>query len=229
MTRLGRIVRESAVDLYYSFSSLVPANVVFGVGLIALVFAMANASLGWVVAVVVVPLAAGCMALATTLVRDGHTDLGEYAAVIRRPAPVLVLGALQLGVGLVLVVDLLVGAALGEVPGGIMLLSAVFGLVILWTYSVAAWPIVLDPWRRGEPIGARLRLALMLLVAQPVGLTAFALLLGAFLVVATVAFAAIASFGFAFACLVAARYVLPLADRLDGRTSDEGTPGDKGP
>ena len=222
-------MRDSAVDLYYSFASLVPANVAFGIGLIALVLAMAASSLGWVVAVVLVPLAAGCMGLATTLVRDGHTDLGEYAAVIRRPGQVVVLGTLQLGVGLVLVVDLLVGGAVGSVLGGVMLLSAVFGLVILWSYSVAAWPIVLDPWRRDDPIGARLRLALVLLVAKPVGVTAFALLLAAFLVVATVAFAAVATVGFAFACLVAARYVLPLADRLEGRTSGEWRPGDKPP
>ena len=202
-------MRESAVDLYYSFSSLLPANLAFGIGLIVLVVALAGSSLGWVLAVVLVPLAAGCMALATTLVRDHHTDLGEYAAVIRRPGQVLVLGAFQLGAGLVLVVDLLVGAAVGSVPGGIMLLSSLFGLVILWAYSIAAWPIVLDPWRRDEPIGARLRLALVLLVRRPIGLPAFALLLGAFLVAASVVFAVIVTFGFAFACLVAARYVLP--------------------
>jgi hypothetical protein len=55
------------------------------------------------------------------------------------------------------------------------------GLAILWTYAVVAWPIVLDPVRRGERM------------------------------------AAIVTFGLALACLVAARYVLPSADRLEGR------------
>ena len=83
-----------------------------------------------------VPVTAGCMALATTLVRDGHTDLGEFAAVLRRPWLALGLGVAQLAVGAVLVVDLLVGAALGTAIGGVLVVSAVYGLAILWIYAV---------------------------------------------------------------------------------------------
>ena len=124
----------------------------------------------------------------------------------------------------VLVVDLLVGTSLGMPIGGVLVVSAVYGLAILWTYAVVAWPIVLDPRRRDEPLAARLRLAAMLLVARPGRMFSLAALVGIFLGVATVAVAAIVTFALALAWLVAARYVLPAADRLEGRPAVEGEP-----
>jgi hypothetical protein len=217
--RVGPTVRRAAIDLYYNFSSFIPANVIFGVGLILVIGAVATSPFGWIAILGLVPLTAGCMALATSLVRDGHTDFGEFTAQVRRPWPALAFGAAQLGVAAVLVIDLMVGAALGSPIGGILLASALYGLAILWMYAVVAWPIVLDPVRRGEPIAARLRLAGTLLVVHPLRLASFAALLGVFLVIATVAVAAIVTFALALACLVAARYVLPAADRLEGRAS----------
>jgi hypothetical protein len=215
-------VRQGALDLYYNFSSFIPANVIFGIGLIAVAAAVANTPWGSVVGIALVPVTAGCMALATSLVRDGHTDLGEFAAVLRRPWSVLGLGVAQLAVGAVLVVDLLVGAALGTAIGGVLVVSAVYGLAILWIYVVIAWPIVLDPARRGDPLAARLRLAAMLLIAHPLRMAALALLVGVFLVAATILVAAIVTFALALAWLVVAREVLPAADRLEGRTATVG-------
>ena len=87
---------RAALDLYYNFSSFIPANVIFGIGLIVAAAAVANTPWGAVVGMALVPVTAGCMALATTLVRDGHTDLGEFAAVLRRPWLALGLGVAQL-------------------------------------------------------------------------------------------------------------------------------------
>jgi hypothetical protein len=215
--RIGATARQSALDLYYNFASLIPANVIFGIGLILVIGAMAVAPFGWIAVIGLVPLAAGCMRLATSLVRDGHTDLGTYAAQILRPWPAWALGGAQLGAVLVLVVDLVVGSALDNPMGGVLVVSALYGMAILWIYAVVAWPIVLDPVRADQSVATRLRLAGMLLVAQPARMAALAVLLGVFLVVATVAVAAIVTFALALACLVAARYVLPAADRLEGR------------
>ena len=215
--RVGATVRQAAVDLYYNFSSFIPANILFGIALILVIGAVAGSPLGWIAILGLVPMTAGCMGLATSLIRDGHTDLGEFAAQLRRPWPALALGAVQIVLAAVLIVDLMVGDALGSTIGGILLLSALYGLAILWIYAVVAWPIVLDPVRNGEPMAARLRLAGMLVVAHPVRMAGFALLLGVFLGIATIAVAAIVTFALALACLVAARYVLPAADRLEGR------------
>ena len=187
-------MRQSALDLYYNFSSFIPANVIFGIVLIVAAAAVANTPWGAVVGIALVPVTAGCMALATTLVRDGHTDLGEFAAVLRRPWLALGLSVAQLAVGAVLVVDLLVGAALGTAIGGVLVVSAVYGLAILWIYAVIAWPIVLDPVRRGDSLASRLRLAAMLLIARPLRMAGLALLVGVFLVASTIAVAAIVTF-----------------------------------
>ena len=210
-------MRQSALDLYYNFSSFIPANVIFGIVLIVAAAAVANTPWGAVVGIALVPVTASCMALATTLVRDGHTDLGEFAAVLRRPWLALGLGVAQLAVGAVLVVDLLVGAGLGTAIGGVLVVSAVYGLAILWIYAVIAWPIVLDPVRRGDSLASRLRLAAMLLIARPLRMAGLALLVGLFLAVATILVAAIVTFALALAWLVVARSVLPAADRLEGR------------
>lgn len=215
-------MRQSALDLYYNFSSFIPANVIFGMVLIVAAAAVANTTWGAVVGIALVPVTAGCMALATTLVRDGHTDLGEFAAILRRPWLVLGLGIAQLGIGAVLVVDLVVGASLGTAIGGVLVVSAVYGLAILWIYAVIAWPIVLDPVRRGDSPASRLRLAAMLLIARPLRMAGLALLVGLFLVASTIAVAAIVTFALALAWLVVARTVLPAADRLEGRVVTTG-------
>jgi hypothetical protein len=221
---LGRTARQAALDLYYNFSSFIPANLIFGVGLVALIGAASNPALGGVVAIGLVLVTAGCMALATSLVRDGHTDLGVFMSLVRHPWPALGLGLAQLAVGLVLIVDLFVGAGLGMPVGGVLMVSALYGLAILWTYAVVAWPIVLDPNRRDVPLAARLRLAAMLLVARPGRMAGLAALVGIFLGIATVAVAAIVTFALALAWLVVARYVLPIADFLEGRAAVDAEP-----
>lgn len=223
--RLGTTVRQAALDLYYNFASFIPANLVFGVGLIVLAGATAGTPWGWLVGIALVPLTAACMALATTLVRDGHTDLGEFVAILRHPWSVLALGVAQLAITAVLVVDLMVGSALGTAIGGVLTVSAVYGLAILWIYAVVAWPIVLDPTRRADPLRARLRLAAALLVTRPLRMTALAVLVAIFLAIATILVAAIVTFALALAWLVVAREVLPAADRLDGRVEAVGEPG----
>jgi hypothetical protein len=221
---LGPTARQAAFDLYYNFSSFIPANLIFGVGLVALIGTASDPALGGLVAIGLVLVTAGCMALATTLVRDGHTDLGVFMSVVRHPWPVLGLGLAQLAVGMILVVDLVAGTGLGMPVGGVLVLSALYGLAILWTYAVVAWPIVLDPRRRDDPLAARLRLALGLLLARPGRMAGLAAVVGIFLAIATVLVAAVVTFALALAWLIVARYVLTIADRLDGLPAIEAEP-----
>jgi hypothetical protein len=219
--RIGRSVRHAALDLYYNSWRFLPGNMAFGVVLIVLLAAVATTPWGWVVAIGLIPPAAGCMRMATTLVRDGHTDFGEFLAVLRSPWQPLAVGCAQLAIVLVLVVDLQVGRAWQSPIGGVLAISGLYGLAIGWAYAVVAWPIVLDPIRRSETLGARLRLAGLLILAHPLRMGGLALFAGVFLVAATVAIAAIVTVALAFAFLVVARYVLPAADRLEGRETAE--------
>lgn len=218
---MGGAIRHAALDFYYNSWRFLPGNMAFGVVLIALIAAMATVPWGWVVAIGLIPPAAGCMRMATTLVRDGHTDFGEFLAVLRRPWQPLVVGCAQLAIVVVLVVDVQVGRAWASPIGGVLVVSALYGFVIGWAFAIVAWPIVLDPVRRSEPLRARLRLAGLLLLAHPLRMGGLALLVGAFLLASTVAVAAIVTVALAFAFLVVARYVLPAADRLEGRETLE--------
>jgi hypothetical protein len=219
--RIGRSVREAALDLYYNSWRFLPGNMSFGIVLIALLAAVATTPWGWVVAIGLIPPAAGCMRMATTLIRDGHTDFGEFLAVLRRPWQPLAVGCAQLALVLVLAVDLQVGRLWESPIGGVLAVSALYGLTIGWAYTVVAWPIILDPLRASEPLRARLRLAGLLILAHPLRMGGLALLVGVFLAAATVAIAAIVTVALAFAFLVVARYVLPAADRLEGRETVE--------
>jgi hypothetical protein len=213
-------VREAAIDLYYNSWRFLAANILFGVILIVLLFSLTSTVWAWALVIALIPPAAGCLRMATTRLRDGHTDLGEFAAVLRRPWFVLGLGLGQLAVLLVIIVDFMVGIAVGSFFGGVLAVSALWGLVIGWAYVMVAWPILMDPLRDSEPLRARLRLAGLLLLAHPLRIGALAILAAAFLIVSTIAIAAIVTVSLAYTMLVLARYILPAADRLEGRATE---------
>jgi hypothetical protein len=68
-----------------------------------------------------------------------------------------------------------------------------------------------------EPARERLRLAALLVLAHPVRVVGLGLVLAALIVISVVAVVALLTVSVAFAALVATRYVLPAADRLEAR------------
>ena len=78
-------MRDAAVDFYYNGWAFLGANVAFGAVLLAALYGSLYVG-PWLLAArggLVVP-AAGTMRMATRLRRDGHTDLGDFAEVLRR-------------------------------------------------------------------------------------------------------------------------------------------------
>ena len=67
------------------------------------------------------------------------------------------------------------------------------------------------------PVRERLRLAALLLLAYPRKLGGLGLTLFVVVAISTIAFVALLTFAVALSALVAARFVLPAADRLEGR------------
>ena len=215
--RVRGVLRQAVGDLYYNSWRFLGANVLLGAVLIVIVLA----SVGSAWALVLLPLAAlpaaGMLRMATVLVRDGHCDFGDVLDVIRRPWMSLAVGSAQALLGLVLIVDLRLGAAIGSSIGLVLTVSALYGLVIGWAYASVAWPLLVDPERDREPIAGRLKLAGLVLVAHPIRVGGFLLLVGIVLATAAVAIAPFVTFAVALAWLVIARYVLPVADRIEGR------------
>ena len=116
---------------------------------------------------------------------------------------------------LVLGTNVVTGLVSATPLGWAMATLALWGLVAAWLFAWTVWPIVTDPWRAAWPVRERVRLAAVLLLAHPIRIAALGVVLAAFLAVSTVAFVALLLVSVAIASLVAARYVLPAADRLD--------------
>lgn len=215
--RVGRVLREAVSDLYYNSFRFLGANMLLGATLIVILLAAVGSA--WLVALL--PLAAvpaaGTMRMATCLVRRRHADFGDFTGVVRRPGTVLALALGQGVVALVLVVDLWLGGAIGGALGVLLSVSALYGLLIGWAYAAVTWTLVLDPERDGEPISSRLRLAAIILVAHPIRVGGFLLMVGLVLAVSGLAIAPLLTFTVALAWLAIAHFVLPVADRIEGR------------
>lgn len=214
------MLREAVSDFYYNSWRFLAANMALGALLVVLVLASVATPVALVGLPLLVPLAAGIMRMSTRLVRDGHTDFGDLTEVLSRPWHVLVPGVLQLAVSSVLVADVFIAAGWQSLAGTFLAVSATYGLFVLWAYALVAWPLLLDPERDAEGIRRRLRLAFVVLLAHPVRIGSFALVMGLLLVIATVAIAPIITFAVGLAWLAIARYVLPIADRLEGRPTN---------
>lgn len=210
-------LRRAAEDLYYNSWRFLGANLILGVVLVGVALLSVGTLIGLLGVVVAVPPAAGIMRMAVRMHREGHADFSDFSDAIRHPWRALLVGALQLVVLLVLLVDMLVGGAMGGTLGALLTVSALYGVLIWWIYALVLWPLLEDPLREAMPVRARLRLAALVLVAFPLRMLAAGVLLGALMLVSAVSVAPLVSIAVAFAWLVAAHHVLPLADRFERR------------
>jgi hypothetical protein len=211
------VLREALSDFFYNSWRFLGANLLLGTLMVLVILAAVASPVALLAVLALVPVAAGMMRMATRLIRDGHTDFSDFTEVVRRPWRILALGALQLVVTAVLVADMSIAAAWQSWPGTFLVVSAGYGLLVLWAFALVAWPLLLDPERESDGVRKRLRLAFVVLLAYPMRIALFALLIGALLVFATVAIAPIITFAIGLAWLAIARYVLPIADRVEGR------------
>jgi hypothetical protein len=116
---------------------------------------------------------------------------------------------------------LLAGTALGWAFATL----ALWGLVAAWLFAWTAWPLLTDPARARWPARERVHLAGLLVLAHPVRLGGLGIGLLLFLVASLIATVALVTVSVAVAAVVAARFVLPAADRLDARLGFAATRG----
>jgi hypothetical protein len=226
---LGRVPRPPGIfrALALATGSLVEdllpfaiGNIVFGLGLL-LSAAAAQASLFGNLTFVLLSLpAAALMRMACIHLRRGTARVRDLGDVLRAPGTVLVVSAVQLLVLLLLTLDVALGLAMGTLAGAVLAVASFWLGVIVWTLTVVAWPIILDPERDELPLRARLQLAGRVVMAAPLRTVALAATVAIVLALATVSVAIILGVGWALACLTAGHAVLPLADRVEGRSSE---------
>ena len=216
--RVAGVLRVAAEDLYYHGVRLVPVNVVWGIALLVTAFTLTRSVLGFVAVIGMVPLTIGLMGMATIVVRERTLVMSDFARSIRTDFPArFALGVAQLVLVAVAVLDLSVGLQVAGPIGPGLVVLALYTLLAAWIFGVVAWPIIMDPVRQTESIRTRLRLAAALVVLHPVRMGILAFLLATLLVISAILAAALITFAAAYAALVAAHFVLPAADRLEGR------------
>jgi hypothetical protein len=221
-TSLTQAVGRAAIDLYSNSMRLVAANLVWAFGLLLVAFLATRTLAALPLAVVVVALSIGLMRMAAHLVRNRHVVLSDFTDAVRpRFLPHFGLGLAQVVLGFIALIDLGIGLQTSGFIGPALTVSAIYALVALWVVGVAAWPILLDPVRADEPVLARLRLGALLTLAHPIRLGGLALLLAILLALSTVLIAALLTVAGTLTALIAAHYVLPAADRIEGRATLE--------
>jgi len=213
--RLARVVRTAFADFFANSWRLVVANVVWGIGILALLAAASEAPLAIVMAPLLALPTVGVFRVAALIARDEPvTTVDGFRAWRSLGGRALVLGTVLLLAGLVFATNLMTGIQSGGLLGWSLATLAGWGLVATGLVAVVAWPLVTDPWREELPLRALVRLSVLMVLAFPLRLAALLALVTVLLAVSTVALVAVLSISLAYAALVCCRYVLPAADRF---------------
>jgi uncharacterized membrane protein YesL len=215
---LRSALRAALTDFYFHSWRLLPANVLWTAVLLILVgLAILMPPLLVLLPLAALPLA-GIFRIATRIVRGRSVSFWDGMSAWRGEIrPALMLGAGLLVATTVLGFNLVTGILSDTLPGWAFATLAFWGLVGTWLFAWVAWPILLDPDRATQTVRERLRLAALLVLAHPVRVGALGLVLAVLLVVSTIAIVALVTVSVGFSALVASRYVLPAADRLEAR------------
>lgn len=213
-------LREALFDFYYNSWRLVPANVIWGFMLLAVVaLSAAWLPLAVLVALLAVP-AAGIYRMAALIQRGEGTSFRDFIDGVRRFwAPAFGVGLLAAVLAFVFTVNIFIGLEMEGVAGWIFSAFALYADIALAMFLVAAWPIMVDPLREDLSLRRRLWLAVVLNFARPGRMFALTFIMVALLVASTVLLAALVTVSIAYISLASTRYVLPALDRLEGRPS----------
>jgi hypothetical protein len=216
--RLGAAIRAALSDFYYNSIRFVAANLIWTAGLVFLwVGFLATPPIVLLAPLLAFPTAS-IFRIAGLVHRGELASFWDGLAVWRTDAgPILLLGLAIAGCTAVFLVNLWFGISMGTPIGWSLATLAAWGLVVTWMFAWTAWPVLMDPRRANRPIRDRLRVAGLLVIAFPLRFGALGVFLAVILVASTVAVVVLATVGVAFASLVATRYVLPAADRLEQR------------
>lgn len=218
--RLRTAVRAAATDFYFNSWRLVPANLLWGATLVALMVAATLAPAALVLSPLLALPTAWIFRMAALIGRDQPATFWDGLAAWRSALPVLLLGIALAGCGAVFLSNIVIGIVSGTFLGWAIATMAFWGLVAEWLLAWTIWPLLFDPARADHPLRARLRLAALLVLAHPRRIGGLGLVLLAVFVISTIAFIALLTVSVAFSAIVAARYVLPAADRLEARLAE---------
>jgi hypothetical protein len=217
---LGAALRAAATDFYFNSWRLAPANVVWGLSFVAVIVLAAVWTPGFaLIPLLAIPLV-GIYRMAAMAVRgEGlrFSDFGSGIAQFWREG--VLVGVASSLLAVVFTTNIIVGLQASSPLGWLFGALALYADVGLSMLLVAFWPILVDPMRGGLSLRRRLWLAAMVNLWRPGRMAGLTILLFVLLVISTVFFAALLTISVAYLSLVATRCVLPIADRVEGRTA----------
>lgn len=212
--RQGRV--RAALEQWWP---LLAANLVWtGVALVLAMAAMATPP-----AIVFLPLlavpTAGVFRVAGRIIREtGSVTLEDaldaWRADVRRTVAV---GAAFAVAWIILALNLAIGTGLASVLGWAIAIMSAWVLVGSWLLFWTLWPILTDPGRTQQPVRRQLRLAALLVLADPLRIGLVALANGVLLVVSAITIVPLVTVAIAVSALIAGHVVLPAADQLEAR------------
>jgi hypothetical protein len=215
---LAGAVRLAATDLYFNSWRFVPANLVWGAIAVTLIIAIAVLPPALLLAPLLALPTVGLFRMAALVVREEAVSFWDGLSAWRTYlVPSLALGAMIAGTGLVLGVNSVAGILSTSVLGWALATLAGWGLVTTWLFAWTVWPILVDPARADRPAVDRVRTAALLLLAAPLRLLGLGILLLVLTIASTFLIVTVVTVSIGFGALIAARFVLPAADRLDAR------------
>jgi len=164
---------------------------------------------------------AGIFRLAALIARGQPVALSDAIRAWRTFfAPALATGAVVGGAAVVLVFNIVAGFLSAELIGWAFATLALWGFAALIAVALAFWPLLVDPVRQSEPIRARIQLASAVALSSPARFAGLILVVSIITVISAILFAALLSVTVAYVAVVMSRYVLPAADRLEGRRTE---------
>lgn len=198
-----------------------PANIIWGAGLLAAIL------VAWVwppLVLLLVPLLAfptlGLFRLGALIARGESVAFRDSLAAWRIYfRPTLLAGLAFTALSIVFLVNVVTGITSRSPFGWALATLATWGFVTTWTAALVFWPLLVDPRRPELSLRQRVRLTLLMVLAFPLRLALLALVVGIVLAISTVLFAALLTISVAYCALVACHYVLPAADRFEGRAT----------
>ena len=180
------------------------------------------------VAIVLLPLlavpTAGVFRVAGRVVREtGWVSLGDALEAWRTDiARIVAIGAAFVAGWAILVLNVAIGTGLGSVLGWAIAIVSAWALVGSWLLLWTVWPLLTDPSRVERPTRTTLRLAGLLVLAEPIRVGLLGVALAVLLSLSVITIVPFVTVAMAVSALIAGHVVLPAADRLEGRLAGSG-------
>ena len=204
-------------DLYFGSVRLLPANIIWGVVLLALAWIAFSGGL-WI-AVFLAPLlgvpTVGLYRLAVSTSRGDEPRFADaFVAMRERLVPALSVAALTIWAAVLLGINIGLGLGTGSLPGFVFAIVSGWGLIAVAAFTAVVGPILADPDRRRAPVRGTLRLGAFLVLAVPIRVMSLAIVAVLLFFASTWLLVLVLAVTAAYVALLCCRVVLPEVDRV---------------